>query len=94
MRFTMDPFGRCRIGRMDEAEGRMTLLVEPVGHVFYAVPVLNVDVPAVRGGDVLRRRSWQVVAIHKDRHFALHRQLLRKISAPAWPPHVDDRFLG
>ena len=53
---------------MDEAEGGAILLIEPIGHVFYAVSVLNVDVPAVRLSDILRLRSAQVVAVHVNRH--------------------------
>ena len=71
MRLTMDSLGGGRVGRMYETEGGATLLVEPIGHVFYPVPVLDVDIPAVRRGDILRVRSAQVVAVHEDRHAVL-----------------------
>ena len=68
MRLTMDSLGGRGVRRMDEAEGGAILLVKPIGHVFYAVSVLNVHVPAVRLGDILRLRSTQVVAVHENRH--------------------------
>ena len=68
MRLPMDPLGGGGVRRMDEAEGGTILLIEPIGHVFYAVPVLNIDVPAVRLSDVLRLQTTQVVAVHKNRH--------------------------
>ena len=57
MRLTMDSLGGFGVRRMDEAERGAIPLVEPIGHVFYAVSVLNVDVPAVRLGDILRLRG-------------------------------------
>ena len=68
MRFTMDPLGGRGVRRMDEAEGGAVVLVEPIGHVFYPVPVLNVDVPAVRLCDVVRLQAAQVMAVHENRH--------------------------
>jgi hypothetical protein len=54
VRLTMDALGGLRIRRMDEAEGGAILLIEPIGNVFYAVSILNVDVPTVRLCDVVR----------------------------------------
>ena len=68
MRLTMDSLGGRGVRRMDEAEGGAIVLVEPIGHVFYAVSVLNVDVPAVRLGDIVRLHAAQVVAVHENRH--------------------------
>ena len=48
----MDELGGGGVWSMDEAKGG-AVLVEPIGHVFYAMPILNVDVPAVRLGDVV-----------------------------------------
>jgi hypothetical protein len=53
MRLAMDELGGGGVWSMDEAEGGTIVLVEPIGHVFYAMPILNVDVPAVRLGDVV-----------------------------------------
>jgi hypothetical protein len=53
---------------MDEAERGTIPLVEPICHVFYAVSVLNVDVPAVRLCDVVRLEAAQVVTVHEYRH--------------------------
>ena len=64
----MDALGGFGVRRVDEAEGGAIVLVEPIGHVFYAVSVLNVDVPAVRLGDVVRLQAAQVVAVHENRH--------------------------
>src|SRR5580698_7124105 len=63
MRLAMDLLCGRGVRRMDEAEGGAVVLVEPIGHVFYAVSVLNVDVPAVRLGDVVRLQAAQVVAV-------------------------------
>src|SRR4029077_628673 len=68
MRLTMDSLGGRGVRRMDEAEGRTILLVKPIGHVFYSVSVLNVHVPAVRLGDILRLRYAQGAAGHENRH--------------------------
>ena len=68
MRLTMDSLGGGWVGRMDEAEGGAIVLVEPIGHVFHPVSVLNVDVPAVRLGDVIRAQTAQVMAVHVNRH--------------------------
>ena len=68
MRLTMDSLGGRGVRCMDEAEGGAILLVKPIGHVFYAVSVLNVHVPAVRLGDVVRPQAAQIVAVHKNRH--------------------------
>src|ERR1700722_17668163 len=65
---TMDALGGFGVRRVDEAEGGAIVLVEPIGHVFYAVSVLNVDVPAVRLGDVVRLQAAQVVAVHENWH--------------------------
>ena len=56
------------VRRMDKAKGGAIVLVEPIGHVFYAVSILNVDVPAVRLGDIIRLQPAQVVAVHENRH--------------------------
>ena len=71
VRLSMDSLGGGRVGRMDETEGGAILLIEPISHVFDPVPVLNIDVPAVSLGDILRLRSPQVVAIHEYRHVVL-----------------------
>jgi hypothetical protein len=68
MRLTMDSLGGGRIRRMDEAERSTIVFIEPIGHVFYAVSILDVDVPAVRLGDIIRLQSAQVVAVHENRH--------------------------
>src|SRR4029077_21157202 len=68
MRLTMDSLGGFGVRRMDEAERGAITLVKPIGHVFYAVSVLNIDVPAVRLSDVLSLQTTQVVAVHKNRH--------------------------
>jgi hypothetical protein len=46
----MDSLGGGGVRGMDEAEGGAIVLVEPIGHVFYAVSILDVHVPAVRLG--------------------------------------------
>ena len=53
MRFTMDSLGGGRIGCVDETKGGAAILVEPIGHVFDAVSVLDVDIPAVGLGHLL-----------------------------------------
>ena len=68
MRLTMDSLGGFGVRRMDEAERSTIALVEPIGHVFYALSVLNVDVPAVRFCDVVRLKAAQVVTVHENRH--------------------------
>src|SRR4029077_13846662 len=68
MRLTMDSLGGFGVRRMDEAERGAIVLVEPIGHVFHPVSVLNIDVPAVRLSDVLRFQTTQIVAVHKNRH--------------------------
>jgi hypothetical protein len=68
MRLTMDSLGGFGIRRVDEAEGGAIVLVEPIRHVFYAVSILDVDIPAVRLSDVLRLQTTQIVAVHKNRH--------------------------
>jgi hypothetical protein len=68
MRLTMDTLGGGGVRRMDETEGGAIALVEPIGHVFYAVSILDVDVPAVRLGDIIRLQAAQVVAVHENRH--------------------------
>jgi hypothetical protein len=50
------------------------------------VSVLNVDVPAVRLGDILRLRSAQVVAVHVNRHVI-------SLGAAALGPLRGDRSL-
>jgi hypothetical protein len=50
-------------GKTDEI-----VLVEPIRHVFYAVSILDVDIPAVRLGDIIRLQPAQVVAIHENWH--------------------------
>ena len=67
MRFTMDSLGGGGVGRVDQTEGGAALLVEPIGHVFDPVPVLDVDIPAVGLGDLLCRRAAQVMAVNEDR---------------------------
>ena len=68
MCLTMDSLGGRLVRRMDEAEGGSIVLVEPIGHVFYAVSVLNVDIPAVRLCDITRLHAAQVVAVHENWH--------------------------
>ena len=68
MRFAMDALGGRGVRRVDEAEGGAAVLVEPIGHVFDAVSVLNVDVPAMRLGDLVSLHAAHVVAVHVDRH--------------------------
>ena len=68
MGFTMDALGGSGVRRMDEAEGGAVVLVEPIGHVFDAVSVLNIDVPAVRLGHIVRLQAAQIMAVHVDRH--------------------------
>ena len=68
MRLTMDLPGSLGVRRVDEAEGGAIALVEPIGHVFYAVSVLDVDVPAVRLCDIVRLGSAQIVTVHENRH--------------------------
>ena len=63
MRLTMDVLGGGGVRRVDEAERGAIVLVEPIGHVLYAVSILNVDVPAVRFGDIIRLQAAQVVAV-------------------------------
>ena len=55
----MDEFGGGRGPRMDKAEGGAIVFVEPIGHVFYAVSILDVDVPAVRLGNIIRLEAAQ-----------------------------------
>ena len=68
MRLTMDSLGGFGVRRVDEAERGAIPLIEPIGHVFYAVSVLNVDVPTVRLCDVVRLEAAQVVTVHENRH--------------------------
>ncbi len=68
MRLAVDSFGGRWVRRMDEAEGRAFALIEPIGHVFDPVSVLNVDVPAMRLGDILRLHAAHVMTVHVDRH--------------------------
>jgi hypothetical protein len=68
MRLTMDELGGGGVRRMDEAEGGAIVFVELIGHVFYAVSILDVDIPAVRLRDVARLQAAQVVAVHENRH--------------------------
>ena len=68
MRFAMDSLGGGGVRRMDEAEGGAVVLVEPIGHVFDAVSILNVDIPAMRLGDIVRLHAAHVMAVHVDRH--------------------------
>jgi hypothetical protein len=72
---------------MDEAEGGAVVLVEPIGHVFYAVSVLNVDVPAVRLGDVVRLQAAQVVAVHENWH------VVSRGRRGGWVTSRGDRYL-
>jgi hypothetical protein len=59
-----------------------------IGHVFYAVSILDVDVPAVRLGDIISLQPAQVVAVHENRHEISHGPraervtLLRSSSSP------------
>jgi hypothetical protein len=53
-------------------EGGAIVFVEPIAHVFYAVSILDVDVPAVRLGDIIRLQPAQVVAVHENRHEISH----------------------
>src|ERR1700730_6054683 len=41
------------VRRMNETEGGAVALIEPIGHVFDSVAVLNVDVTTVRLGDII-----------------------------------------
>jgi hypothetical protein len=68
MRLAMDLFCGRGVRRMDKAERGPVIFVEPISHVFYAVSVLNVDVPATRLCDVVRLQAAQVVAVHENRH--------------------------
>ena len=79
MRLTMDLLCGSLIGRMDEAKGGAVSLVEPVGHILDPVPVLDVDIPAVRLGDVRLLHSTQVVAVHEDR------QAVSLVRQPSFP---------
>jgi hypothetical protein len=72
MRLTMDSLGRGRVRRMDEAERCAIVLIEPIGHVFYAVLILDVDVPAVRLGNIIRLQPAQVMAVRENRHEISH----------------------
>jgi hypothetical protein len=64
----MDSLGGFGVRRVDEAERGAIPLIERMSHVFYAVSVLNVDVPAVRLSDVIRLQAAQVVTVHENRH--------------------------
>ena len=66
MRLTVDSLGCRGVGRFNEAERGATLFVEPIGHVFCAVSILYVDVPAVSLGDIVRPQAAQVMAVHKS----------------------------
>jgi hypothetical protein len=68
MRLTMDSLGGFGVRRMDKAEGGAIALIEPIGHVFDAMSVLNIDVPAVRLSDILSLHAAQIVAVHENRH--------------------------
>jgi hypothetical protein len=74
MRLTMDQRGGGGVWDMDEAERGAIVLVEPIGHVFYAVSTLYVDIPAVRPGDIIRLQPAQVMTVHENRHEISHGQ--------------------
>jgi hypothetical protein len=65
MRFTMVLLCSWFIRRTDETKGGAVPLIEPVGHILDPVPVLDVDIPAVRFGDIRLLHPTQVVASMK-----------------------------
>jgi hypothetical protein len=68
MRLAMDAFGGRWVRGMNEAKGGAFALIEPIGHVFDTVSVLDIDVPAMRLGDLLRLHATHVMTVHVDRH--------------------------
>jgi hypothetical protein len=68
VRLPVHSLGGRGVRRMNETEGGAVALIEPIGHVFDSVAVLNVDVTTVRLGDIIGLHAAQVMAIHVDRH--------------------------
>ena len=87
MRFAVDVRRRRRVGRIDQAEAGAAVRVKPIGHVFDPVFVLNLEVLAMRFGDILGRHIAHVVAVHENRHGGAHSLLIRGIWDPRGRPH-------
>jgi hypothetical protein len=68
VRFAMYALGGVLVRRINEAERRAALLVEPVGEEFYSILILDFEILAMRVRDIGGRYSFHIVAVHEDRH--------------------------
>src|SRR6516162_6194095 len=65
---SVDLLGGSSVGSVHQAKPGPTVLIEPVGHILDAVLVLNLEVPAMRGGDRFGGHVAHIVSVHEYRH--------------------------
>ena len=64
----MSAFDRLAVRRLDETKRRAAYVIEPVGQKLYVILVLDREILLVRVRDGMARCSFDVVAIHINRH--------------------------
>jgi hypothetical protein len=87
MRFAVDVRRSRRVGRVNQAKAGAAIRVIPISHVFDPVFVLNLEVLAMRFGNIFGRHIAHVMAVHEDRHGGARSVL---ILGPAWSASPGD----
>ena len=64
----VDLLGEIAAGSVDEAEGGLALVVEPVGQELDAVVILDFQIVEVGRSHIGRAGFVQIVTIHEERH--------------------------
>src|SRR5437867_11759987 len=72
MRFVMSLADRFFGWGINEAEGRMACLIEPVGHKTDTILVLHLEIVLMRVGKSVLSRTFHVMTVHVDGHTLLH----------------------
>ena len=70
MRLVVRPLDGFPIGRLDQTECGTARLIEPVGQKFHIIFFLKREILLVRIRKGVASRSFNVMAIHVDRHIS------------------------
>lgn len=68
VRLAMACLGGLLVRRIREAEGRLPLVIEPVGDVAHSVPALDLQIPDVGLRQVFGGHTGKLVAVEEERH--------------------------
>ena len=68
MRLVMHTHGRRRVGRVDQAEGRAAIRVEPIGQEANAIARLDLQILAMGLGDIGGGQTSHVVPVEENWH--------------------------